>query len=171
MSSTGDSTVTVLEVAAARGIAPDAVVSLCGTLGLRLADDWAGRPSLTVPDARALVSAWELRSVEADRAWRAHEADRDAWVAARTAAVDAARAKVEADAGRGRISDGDMAGRQWAAGRHAAEQYERTYPRPRFNGMPTLPLGFVDESQEGSVVARVAAAVRGPKMPAGQEVH
>lgn len=114
------------------------------------------------------------RQADADRAaWSQLERDTAAWQARRTAAIRQAQ-EVEARK-TGRLAGADFsvgiptqspedAARVRAAGRHAGEQYERATPRPRVNGEALVPLVYVDESEEGSMLARAVGAVKGPRV-------
>jgi hypothetical protein len=146
------------------GVEPDAV-------------DVFGRPAYSP----AAIAKWarerDRRAREADRA--AAEAARvraesDAWAARRAEAVRKAREAEARKLGGGSGADFTVglpllspadAARIRAAGRHAGEQYERANPRPRdAQGNVFVPLSYVDEAEEGSLLARVAGAVKGVRV-------
>jgi hypothetical protein len=141
-----DPMVTVAEVAAAMGREPAEVEREAAELGMLVKPDWAGRPSLTVDDARGLASGEARSNLAHDRGWQAHLQACKLWRAARDqAARDAAR-KVRDRAGRG-VSPGMVAAEARRAATEAAEHYERTVPRPRFNGATAAPLEFISPEE------------------------
>jgi hypothetical protein len=137
-------TVTVAEIAAASGRKPAAVEVEARELGLLILSDWAGRAALSLGDARSLVSGQRRRVAEHEQAWAAHQADNRAWLLGRAQAVTEASRKA-----RDERRPGPVDGETWAAGvqaaNKAAEKYERSTPRPTFNGQPTLPTEYIRE--------------------------
>ena len=148
----------------AHGVEPDAV-------------DVFGRPAYSP----AAIAKWARKREEAARKRDAQRAEEErhrqesaAWQARRAAAVreaqEAALRKLDRNAnfadfvtGPALLSPADWA-KVRAAGRHAGEQFERANPRPRLNGNPSVPLAYVDESQEGSLIARAVGAVKGVRV-------
>jgi len=95
--------VTLQEIAAATGRKADKVREECSALGLHVREDWAGRPAVSVDDARGLASGTTRRAREhADEQARVKAACKQ-WVADRTAAAmagaDAAEEKVKRGGG------------------------------------------------------------------------
>lgn len=163
------------EIAQVSGRKPDRVRAECAALGFVIAQDWARRPAIGVDDAAALIdgSAWRVR--EHDDAWSAHLQACAEWEGARSAAVRQAADDAESKAARrasrlgrlpgvgGPLSPAEVIATRQEAGNHAGDQFERRNPRPDFNGSrDAVALMYVDESEEGSVLAVAVAAVRGP---------
>ena len=136
--------VTVVEVAALGK--PAEVEREARALDLTVRDDWAGRPALTVDEARALVGGDARREVEHAQGWEAHQRECKAWREARDGAAREAAAKVRAAARRG-APPGMVSAQARQAAFDAAEHYERTVPRPRFNGTTAVPLEFVNPEE------------------------
>lgn len=167
--------VTLAEIAAARGRKAGAVRAECAELGLFVREDWAGRPAITVDEARALVSGSARRAREDQRARAGVKAACARWEkdreAAARAGADAAQEKAKRAAPRAFlpgafVRQGEATPAQVHAARregflHAGAQFERRHPRPG----PYAALAFVDASQEGSKVAAAAGALRGPAKP------
>ncbi|MFG3493780.1 hypothetical protein [Streptomyces sp. NPDC047928] len=170
--------VTLAEIKAATGRKADKVRAECAELGLLVVDDWAGRPAVTVVDARELVSG-------AIRKAREHAAAQDEiraacarWEAERaavtTAAADEAQERAERSKRRPFLpgafvrqsgpTSAEIHELRREAYRHAGAQFERRHPRPG----PYVSLMFVDPSQEGSAVAAAVGALRGPAKPKAQ---
>ena len=138
--------VTVAEVAAAMGRKPEQVEAEAQLLGLTIRPDWANRPALSVDEARALASGQARVDHDHQIGWQAHLAECKAWRAARDqAARDAAR-KIRDQAGRG-VSAGIVVAEAGRAATEVAKHYERTVPRPRFNGTTAAPLEFVTREE------------------------
>jgi hypothetical protein len=134
--------VSLEEVASAMGRKPAEVEAEALQLGLSIRGDWRDRPALSVAEAKALVSGTRRRDLEHEQGWARHLAECKAWRAARDqAARDAAR-KIRDQAGRGVSADRVAAEAQRAA-TDAAKHYERTVPRPRFNGTTAAPLEYI----------------------------
>jgi hypothetical protein len=111
-------------------------------LGLSIREDWRDRPALSVAEAKALVSGARRRDLEHEQGWARHLAECKDWRAARDqAARDAAR-KIRDQARRG-ISPGRVAAEAQRAATEAAEHYEKTVPRPRYNGTTAAPLEYI----------------------------
>jgi hypothetical protein len=127
-----DATVTVAEVAAASGRKAADVEREAGELGLVVKADWSGRPALSVDDARALASGDARRTLEHERAWEAHRVATKAWTEGRTKVIYGAAAKVRARVGN--EGAGSVSAEAQRAATEAAEHYERSVPRPAFNG-------------------------------------
>ncbi|MFD0458737.1 hypothetical protein ACFQ2H_28615 [Streptomyces violaceoruber] len=91
--------VTLQEIATATGRKADKVREECAALGVTVRDDWAGRPAVSVDDARGLASGSTRRAREhADEQARVKAACKQ-WVedrkAAAMAGADAAEEKVK----------------------------------------------------------------------------
>ena len=127
-----DATVTLAEIAAASGRKAADVEREAAELGMHVKPDWAGRPALSVDDARALASGEARRGVEHMRAWEEHQRATKAWTEGRTKAIYGAAAKVRAKVGN--LGAGSVSAEAQRAATEAAEHYERTVPRPAFNG-------------------------------------
>ncbi|MFC8824941.1 hypothetical protein ACFT9I_06230 [Streptomyces sp. NPDC057137] len=151
---------TLQEIAAATGRKADKVRDECVELDLMVREDWAGRPAVSVNDARALVNgsarrAWEHAVWEAGVKAACRE-----WEAARAAAAEAAGAEVDARHAKSwrKKSPGEALSERREARVHAAAQFERTHKRPgRY-----VNLQYIDASEEGSRVAAAVGAIRGP---------
>lgn len=143
-------------------------------LGMFIRDDWAGRPAISESDARAFVSGTARRAQEHSRALSAHLHAVEEWTRGRDAAAktgsDAAQEKETRRAMRGfrlpgadgPLSPGEIAAARREGAMHAGAQYERRNPRPEFMGSRDyVKLSYVDESEEGSLVAAAVGALRG----------
>jgi hypothetical protein len=111
-------------------------------LGMLVRPDWAGRPSLTVADARGLASGGARRNLEHSRAWERHQHATRAWVEGRSRAASDAAQKVRATAGK--RESGLVSLRAREAAIEAARQYEKRTPRPTFNGVYSVNLEYVE---------------------------
>ncbi|MFC9051813.1 hypothetical protein [Streptomyces anthocyanicus] len=164
--------VTVQEIATATGRKADKVREECTALGVTVRDDWAGRPAVTVDDARGLASGSTRRSREhVDEQARVKAACKQ-WVEDRTAAAmagaDAAEEKVKRGRGRsflpgafvrqGEVSPAEIHAARREGYQHAGAQFERRNRRPG----PYVGLIFVDSAEEGSALASAVGALRGP---------
>jgi hypothetical protein len=141
-----DPMVTVAEVAAAMGRKPVQVEAEVAELGMLVKPDWAGRRSLSVADARGLASGEARRDLEHNRGWARHLADCKEWRAARDQVARGAARKVRDQASRG-VPPGMVAAEAQRAATVAAEHYERTVPRPRFNGTTAAPLEYISPEE------------------------
>ena len=84
--------VTIRELAAALGRRPGQVEAEAAELGMLVKPDRAGRPSLSVADARGLTTGEVRRLLEHNRAWVQHQRDTKRWVGGRSRAIaEAAR--------------------------------------------------------------------------------
>ena len=81
-----------------------------------------------------------------NRAGRAHLAECKDWRAAVTKPPGHAARKIRDQAGRG-VSAGRVAAEAQRAATEAAKHYERTVPRPRFNGTTAAPLEFISREE------------------------
>ena len=142
-----DSTVTIAEVAAAMGRKPEQVEAEAAELGMPVKPDWAGRRSLTVDDARGLASGEARRNLEHNRGWQAHLQACKLWREGRDRAIREAAKKVRAMARRGVPQSGALAADAQLAATDAAKHYERTVPRPRFNGTTAAPLEYISPEE------------------------
>lgn len=173
--------VTLQEIAAATGRKADKVRAECSELGLTVRDDWAGRPAVTVGDARGLASGATRRAREHTDEQARVKAECTQWVADRTAAAMAGADAAEEKAKRGGVRSflpgafvrqgGPSPAEIHAARRegyaHAGAQFERRNRRPG----PYVNLVFVDKAEEGSLMASAVGAVRGPaRVSTGVEV-
>jgi hypothetical protein len=141
-----DVIVTVAEVAAATGRKPAEVEVEARALNLGVRADWAGRPALSVDEARALSSGAARVDHDHQIGWARHLAECKDWRAARDqAARDGAR-KVR-DKARPGMSPGRVTAEAGQAATEAAEHYERTVPRPRFNGTSAGVLEFITREE------------------------
>ena len=116
--------------------------------GVSISPDWAGRPSISVADARRLSEKARAAGEEHQLAWAQFERDRKQWVADRDVAVQAAMREAREDARRRGRGEGQVSASAREAGRQAGEQYERTTPRPQFGDLPaskTAPLAYLTE--------------------------
>ena len=86
--------------------------------------------------------------VEHAERWRRHVEANRAWVAARYQA--AARAASEVARQRDGQANGVTLAAAWEAGNAAAAQYERSVPRPTFDGHPSEVLHHVGEEEAAS---------------------
>jgi hypothetical protein len=138
--------VAVAEIGAAMGRRPTDVEDEARELGLTIRLDWAGRPALSVDEARALASGAARIDHDHQIGWQAHLAEcKDWWAARDQAARDAAR-KIRDKARRG-MSPGMVAAEAGRAATEAAKHYERTVPRPRFNGTTAAPLEYISPEE------------------------
>jgi hypothetical protein len=130
------------EIATATGRRVPDIESEAPQWGLSIREDWRDRPALSVAEAKALVSGTHRRDLEHEQGWARHLAECKDWRAGRDqAARDAAR-KVRDQAGRG-VPAGMVAAEAQRAATAAAQDYERTVPRPRFNGTTAAPLEYI----------------------------
>jgi hypothetical protein len=145
----------------------------CQELGLFIADDWAGRPAVSENDARALVDGSARRKHEHEQAEREHKVECEQWVVDRSAAVkrgadDAQERETRRALRRARIpgfggplSEAEIVATRHEGGKRAGEQYERTTPRPEFNGSrEAVALMYVTPDEEGSLLAAAVGALR-----------
>jgi hypothetical protein len=137
-----DPMVTVAEIAAATGRKADDVEREAADLGMFVKPDWAGRAALPVAEARELVSGDRRRTLEHERAWAQHLADSKAWQQARGQAIHEAAQKVRARVGT--LGSGAVSAEARDAAVEAAERYERTVPRPCFNGVYSVHLEYIE---------------------------
>jgi hypothetical protein len=142
-----DPMVTVAEIAAALGTKSAEVEREAAELGMLIKPDWAGRRSLTVADARGLATGEARRNLEHDRGWQVHLQACKVWREGRDRAVREAAKKVRAVARRGVPHAGALAADAQRAATDAAERYERTVPRPRFNGTTAAPLEYISPEE------------------------
>ncbi|MET0520779.1 MAG: hypothetical protein ABW156_02220 [Jiangellaceae bacterium] len=129
------------------GRKPEQVEREAAELGLLVKPDWAGRRSLSVADARGLASGEARRNLEHDRGWQAHLQACKTWREGRDRAIREAAKKVRAVARRGVPHSGALAADAQRAATNAAEHYERTVPRPRFNGTTAAPLEYISPEE------------------------
>lgn len=175
--------VTLVEITEVTGRRFDDVKAECEALGFFIDTDWALRPAVTADEARALVDGSARRAMEHADAWGAHLCDVKEWDDRRTdtvnAAADEAQEKVERSAMRrsrffgpsGPPSPGEIASARRDGALHAGKQYERMNPRPSFRGSrDAIHLAFITKDEEGSALAAMVAAVRGPEKTDGIEV-
>ena len=125
-----DSTVTVPEIAAAMGRRPADVEREAAELGLLVKPDRAGRPSLSVADARGLTTGEVRRLLQHNRAWVQHQRDTKRWVEGRSRAIAEAARAVQARAGTRRSGSVSQAARDAAveAGRQCRSTVLATLP-------------------------------------------
>jgi len=128
--------------------------------GYAVVRDEIGRPGLSLADVKKWREAARRAELAAERradAFAEHQAATRRWVAGREEAAWAAnrRARAATAGGEGAAM---AAGKQ--AGTRAAEEYERTVPRPVFDGRTGTPLAFVSEDEAGKPGSRVRAAER-----------
>jgi hypothetical protein len=109
-----EATVTIRELAAALNRKPEQVEAEAAELGMLVKPDWAGRPSLSVADARGLTTGEARRNLEHDRAWAQHQRDTKAWVEGRSRAIAEAAKAVRAKAGTRRSGSVSQAARDAA---------------------------------------------------------
>ena len=121
-----EATVTIRELAAALNRKPEQVEAEAAELGMLVKPDWAGRPSLSVADARGLASGEARAAFDHEAAWRQHQVATKAWVEGRSRAMAEAARKVRSTAGTG-------------------VQYEKRNPRPSFNGAYSVNLEYVHQ--------------------------
>ena len=138
-----DPTVTVAEIGAALGRKVERVEREAAELGMLVRPDWAGRPSLSVADARGLASGQARRNLEHSRAWEQHQRETKEWVAGRSRAIADAAARVRATAGKRESGMVSLRAREAAV--KAARQYEKRTRRPSFNGVYSVNLEYVEE--------------------------
>ncbi len=135
--------VTVREPAAAMGGKPEQVEAGAAELGMLVKPDRAGRPSLSVADARGLTTGEVRRLLEHNRAWEQHQRDTKRWVEGRSRAIAEAARAVQARAGTRGSGIVSLKAREAAV--EAARQYEMHTPRPSFNGVYSVNLEYVEE--------------------------
>ena len=132
-------------------------------LGLTIRPDWANRPALSVDEARALASGQARRRPRPPDRLGGPPTGMQGWRAGRDqAARDAAR-KIRDQAGRG-VPAGRVAAEAQRAATDAAKDYERTVPRPRFNGTTAQPLEYItpEEAPHDRIRRRRRAGRRPP---------
>lgn len=163
--SSNQARVTVTELAAALGYPPDQwPAETAAGLGITAVPDWAGRPSLTVDEARRLVDHIRTERDTGDRAWEQYKAACAQWTANRSAVMrEAYREPWEkAKAARRNNGSADEYGR--AAARAAGRDYERTVPRPAYRGKigygNVARLEFLHDDELTPVVGRIREAAR-----------
>ena len=106
--------------------------------------DRAGRPSLSVADARGLTTGEVRRLLEHNRAWEQHQRDTKRWVEGRSRAIAEAARAVQARAGTRGSGIVSQAARDAAV--EAGRQYEKHNPRPSFgDGVYSVNLEYVEE--------------------------
>ncbi|UGY93407.1 hypothetical protein [Streptomyces gobiensis] len=172
--------ITLVEIAGRMPKKTD-LIAECRELGVHVADDWAGRPSVSVGDARSLVngslrSAHDHRIKEAEIRQQCKEWVRDRSAAAKDAADTAESRLRRRRAGKsdvfgawGGLTPAEVAEARGAAYAHAGAQFERRHKRPG----PYVNLAYVTPAEEGSIAAAVVGKLAGPpkaKIPAGPEV-
>lgn len=134
------------------------VVATCELYGYEVADDWAGEPSVSLDDAARETTRRRVESEEYERRWAAHQADVERWVEGRSAAARKARDEASDKATRRGEAPGGAA---HEAALTAAEHYERSVPRPLWNGQASIPLGFVPEVDAGRPIRAAIRSVLG----------
>jgi hypothetical protein len=132
-------------------------------LGVTPALDWAGRPTISVDEARTLVERIDQRRQGAADSWDTFVRECEQWKAGRTAAVNAAYRE-------GRENAPDWASHSKADDHaraiadEAGREYERSTPRPAWQGVPgwgnNCPLQYVRDDELTPVVGRVREAIR-----------
>jgi hypothetical protein len=133
-----DPTVTVAEIAAAMGRRPAEVEREAAELGMLVKPDWAGRPSLSVADARV----WHpVRPGATSNSTAAEQRDTKACVEGRTRAMYDAARRVRATAGSRGPASVSLKARDVARSRTAVRK--RT-PRPSFGGIHSVHLEYVE---------------------------
>lgn len=129
--------------------------------GVEIAPDWAGRPSVSVEDARRVSEQVRGETEERRLAWEQVQRDVKAWAGNRDKAVAEAHRRAHAQAIGAGKNPGEAHARAREAGREAGEKYERTVPRPTFGTIPNkklVALLFIDESEVASPVALLRLA-------------
>lgn len=125
-----ETAVTLADVAKVTKTTASAVEGQCAELGLFVGTDWAGRPAVEAVDAHRLVSGAARREFDNHAANVARQSAVDGWEEGRRQAYDRAAAAVYAEASAEGDSGPQMLQQAQAAGRKAAEEYERTTPQP-----------------------------------------
>ncbi len=139
------STVTVAEIAAAMGRRPADVELEAAELGMLVKPDRAGRPSLSVADARGLTTGEVRRLLDHNRAWEQHQRDTKRWVEGRNRALAEAARKVRSTAGTRGSGIVSIMAREAAV--EAGRKYEKHNPRPLFgDGVYSVNLEYVEEA-------------------------
>jgi hypothetical protein len=140
-----DPTVTVAEVAAAMGSKPEPVEAEAAELGMLVKPDRAGRPSLSVADARGLTTGVARRNIEHSRAWEQHQRDTNYGSKDGVGLSPKPPGAVQARAGTRRSRSVSQAARGAAV--EAGRQYEKHNPRPSFgDGVYSVNLEYVEEA-------------------------
>jgi hypothetical protein len=128
--------------------------------GFTIVTDELGRRGVSLPDARRWREGARVAEAAAARRqadFAEHQRATKAWVSARESAAWAANRRARAAAAGG---PGAAIAAGQEAGTRAARDYEKSTPRPRFDGKPGTPLEFVSEEDEGSPVAQVKSRAR-----------
>jgi len=123
-------------------------------------EDELGRRGLTLADVKAWRETERRAELAAERRaaeFAEHQAASRRWVAGREEAAWAANRRARAAAAGG---PGAAVAAGQEAGTRAAQDYEKSTPRPRFDGKPGAPLQFISEEDEGSRAAKVKSAAR-----------
>ena len=137
----------------------DEAARVLGAAGYAITSDELGRPSVSLVDAKRWVEAERVADAAAERRqedFAQWKRDTDSWVRGRSDAAAAAARRARSSA-RG-DSAKSMAAR--AASVAAAEDFERTVARPRFDDKPAAVLAYVSESEAATVGGRVKAAAK-----------
>jgi hypothetical protein len=168
---TAETLVSLREVGAALGLDAADLAVEARRLGVQVLPDWSGSPAVTVGEARGLVDGSLARQAAHDEAWRDHQADCEAWVQGRLDAAREAAQKVRERAewrsSRDMFgvfsapSSSEVAGDARDASHAAVVEYEKTVPRPLFQGATTFPLSFIDEADAPKPQRSVSARKRG----------
>lgn len=148
-----DASVPVEEIAKVLRRRPDAVEAEARELNMTVGQDWAGRPAVSPVEARALVTGDGRRLAERQSQWMKHQRSTAEWESARTQVVAAAQRVAYDGAVRSGKGAAEAHSFGLAAGREAGAAYERTTPRPSFDGTETTNLMYVTEVKGSPVKA------------------
>lgn len=148
-----EASVPIEDIAAVLKQKPAVVEAEALALGMTVGRDWADRPAVVPVDARGLVTGEGRRQAERQSQWMKHQRSTAEWESARTQVVAAAQRVAYDGAVRSGKGAAEAHSIGLAAGREAGAAYERTTPRPSFDGTETTNLMYIEEGKGTPVKA------------------
>lgn len=155
--------VRIVAIAAELDSSARTITRRADALGIDVGPDWAGCPAVSAEDARRIVDAERAAKADHKNGWDGFIRACQQWTEARTEAVRAAcRAARDAAPRHLSASGADDFARRAATG--AGAEYERTTPRPEWDGVAgygnNARLEYLREDELTPILGRIRHAVR-----------